>query len=516
MRHPEHPRFLEEDWLFEAILEVYLPLLLRLERLAEEGIPTPCSLSLSPTLLAMFEDPLLRDRFAGWLDRRIEFLQAETERLRWFPQALALAEHYLAESEAARALYETRYRRDLIAAFARLANGVELITTNATHGFLPLLGDAPPLWRAQIQTARSEHRRHFGQEPSTHWLSECGYAAGLDRVLAECGVAASVLEEHGVLHARPAPRHGAHAPVLSEAGVLFFARDAAASREIWSAGEGLPGHPLYRDFFRDVGWDLDLDYVAPFLHDAARRNPLAVRYHRVTGAGEKDWYEREVGLALAERHAREFWARREEQADSLSRLSDRLPVITLPFDAELFGHWWYEGPHFLEALFREAAGSTRLRMVGLSEAHALERRVQQAEPTPSSWGEGGYSAYWLSRENDWILRRLRRAGEAMVALATRWSLRPPELAGGERQIRQLGRELLLAQSSDWPFILKSGASAEYAARRAGEHLDACDRLYDGLVNERVDMSYLKERETRWPIFPSLDWRLFAETTESVA
>lgn len=510
VRHPEHPRFLEEDWLYEAILEVYLPLLLRFERLAEESIATPCTLSLSSTLLAMFEDAALSDRFTAWLEQRIEFLRAETWRLRWLPQAQGLAAQYLAESEAARDLYVTRYRRDLISAFARLENGIELTTTNATHGFLPLLGDAAPLWRAQIATARGEHRRYFGREPSGHWLSECGYAAGLDRVLAECGIASCVLEEHGVLHARPSPRHGAHAPVQSEAGVLFFARDAAASREIWSLREGLPGHPLYRDFYRDVGWDLDLEYLARYLHDPARRNPLAVRYHRVTGAGEKELYDREVGLALAERHAQDFWARRESQAEELASRLGRPPVITLPFDAELFGHWWYEGPHFLETLFREASRSNRLHLVGLSEARSLERRVQRADPAPSSWGEGGYSAYWLNRENDWILRRLRRAGEATVAIASRWSLGIPELAGGERQLRQLCRELLLAQSSDWPFILKSGASAEYAARRAGEHLDACDRLYDGLVKGRVDMSYLRERELRWPIFPNLDWRVFAD------
>ena len=509
VRHPEHPRFLEEDWLFEAILEVYLPLLMRLERLAEDDVPTPVTLSLSTTLLAMLEDTLLRGRFLEWLERRIELLELEVSRTRWQPELHRLARRYEAEAVEARQVYLDRYAGDLVHAFGRLANGIELSTTNASHGFLPLLGDSPTLWRAQIGIARAEHARHFGRAPVTHWLSECGYVPGLDREMAAVGIRAFCVEEHGVAHARPAPRHGAHAPIRTGAGVLAFGRDSTVSREIWSAGEGLPSHPDYRDFYRDVGWDLDLEYLAPYLHDPERRNPLSIRYHRVTGAGEKALYDPERALAVAEQHAREFWLRRVEQAAARSAELGRPAVVTLPFDAELFGHWWYEGGHFLESLFRAAAGSSELRLVSLEEAASLERRVQQAEPASSSWGEGGYSGYWLSRENDWILKRLHPAGEQMIALATSAPERPRIEV--ERALRQAGRELLQAQCSDWPFILKAGASASYAGARAEEHLTAFSRLYDELARDQIDLRHLSEREARLPIYPALDWRLFAST-----
>lgn len=513
VRHPEHPRFLEEDWLFEAIFEVYLPLLDLLGRLRSEGIRTPVTVSISPTLAAMLDDPLLRGRFVLWLEGRERFLRAEEERTRLVPPVHRLVERYLRETEIAREEYCGSHRTDLLSSFARAGNGVELTTTNATHGFLPLIGDRRELWRGQIAVARDAFRARFGHVPGTHWLSECGYTAGIDEELYLAGVRAFCLEEIAIRYARGRPVYGAFAPVLSPGGTLVFPRDAVTSREIWAAGAGFPAAPEYRDFHHDVGWELEFDYLAPFLHGGGSRNPLAVRYHRVTGRGaRKRLYVPETAHRLARRHAAEFWQRRERQVSRLGL--DRPVVITLPFDAELFGHWWYEGPVFLEELFRLAARSNLLHLTTLEEAAAAERRVQRLDPIPSSWGEGGYFAFWLDPANDWIVGRVRRIGERMVTLvdAVLRGVGPRSEVGGpriERVLRQLARELLLAQSSDWPFILKTGVSSGYAAARVVEHLEAFSALYDDLVQGRLSDERLGAREERTPIFAELDWRHFA-------
>ena len=158
VRHPEHPRFLEEDWLFEAIFEVYLPLLDLLGRLGADRVPTPVTISISPTLAAMLDDPLLRRRFLLWLDGRERFLRAEKERTRLVPPLQRLVDRYLGETAAARQVYCGRHRSDLLSSFARIGNGVELTTTNATHGLLPLIGNRPELWRAQIEVAGDAFR----------------------------------------------------------------------------------------------------------------------------------------------------------------------------------------------------------------------------------------------------------------------------------------------------------------------------------------------------------------------
>ncbi len=521
VRHPEHDDFLEEDWLFEAISETYLPLLELCERLLEEEIPYRLTLSITPTLAAMLEDPLLRERYVRHVARLCELCELEVDRTRWLPEFHGLALRYRDLYNRCRDAYVNRHRCDLLAAFARLqeAGAVEIITCGATHGFLPLMLRNRNLWRAQVLTAASEHERHFGRKPRGIWLPECGFDPGVDEILREAGIDFFFMDAHGIQNAVPKPKFGVYAPIRTSSGVAALGRDLAASRQVWCAWLGYPGDVSYREFYRDVGWDLEYEYLKPFLHAAGGRTNLGIKYYRITGAtAEKEPYAFEPARAKADEHAAHFLASRVEQAaavgSSLGKALDRPPLIVAPYDAELFGHWWFEGPQWLEFLLRRAAGCGSgggSKIETITPAEYLDRhpRLQVATPSYSSWGLRGYAEHWLDQSNDWIYPLLHRAGEEMIELANRFAERSGD-SRRNRALAQAARELLLAQSSDWAFILKAGTVVEYATRRSRDHIAAFDRLRAGILSGEIEEEFLAELEMRNNLFPKVDFRVFAD------
>jgi len=508
VRHPEHEKFLEESWLFEAITETYLPLLQVLRGWQREGLPARLTLSVSPTLCAMLLDPLLQTRYARHLDSLIELAEKELQRTYWDKAFHELAQLYHRRFVSLRETY-SECGRNLVEAFRRLeaAGLVDLITTAATHAVLPLLRH-PPSVRAQVLTACAFHRRCFGQPPRGFWLPECAYSEDVEAALQEADLRWFILDTHGLLGAKPHPRDGVFAPVYTPAGLAAFGRDPDSSRQVWSKHEGYPGDVNYRDFYRDVGFDLDLDYVRPHLPAPDQRGFTGIKYYAITGpTPDKRVYNRSVALHVAAQQAGHFLAARIEQVRKLAAGMQRPPLIVAPYDAELFGHWWYEGPEFLDYLVRKLVFDQRV--IGLATprdylAHWPTHQV--ATPAASSWGEDGYWRVWLDDKNSWIYLHLRVAQERMSALAKRF--RHP--AGLKRRaLRQAARELMLAQASDWPFILRTGTSPGYARQRVTDHLLRFNALYDQLIHDRVDAPWLTQLEQRDNVFPDVDPALWA-------
>ena len=524
VRHPDHERWLEEDWLYEAIIETYLPLLRTFEGLVSHGVRFRLTLTMSPTLTAMLEDPVLQERFLGHLDRLIELAEKEVSRTRWMPEFCHLAERYLGIFRNSRDEFENKYGRRLVPAFARLeeAGVLEILTCGATHGFLPLMLDNANLWRGQIVTAAKDHERLFGRAPRGIWLPECGYTPGVESVLAEAGLEHFFLDSHGITHASPHPHYGVYAPVRTPSGPVAYARDPQSSRQVWSAEAGYPGDADYREFYRDVGFDLDYDYVRPYLHSDGNRTHLGIKYYRVTKRGDqKDPYDFDRAKERAARQAEDFIARRLSQVEELASRMDRPPVIVSPYDAELFGHWWFEGPQWLEYLFLKLHhDQSTIETITASDYEERIGNIQEAVPSMSSWGHNGYSEYWLDPKNDWIYPPLLRAGERMITLADRFytlgsGLHHPqgdELAG--RALAQAARELLLAQSSDWAFILRAGTMAEYAKWRVEGHIANFTRLADDLVQGSIDEEWLLGVERQNIIVPEVDFRVWANPVAS--
>ncbi len=524
VRHPEHEDFREEWWFFEGMTECYMPLVDLLKRLNDEGVRYRLTISLTPPLLSMMSDPLLRHRYSRHLARLIELAQKEVNRLSGDPTFGPLARMYLHNFLRTRHLYEDVFHTDLIRAFRDLqdSGSIEIMASAATHGYLPLLDYNREAVRAQIEVGVGTYERCFGRKPRGFWLPECGYTPGHDAFLASHGIRYVVMETHGVLHATPSPRYAWFAPVLTPSGVAAFARDPESSKQVWSAQEGYPGDPCYREFYRDIGYDREEDYIAKYLPDNNRAN-LGIKYYRITGKDNpcKAPYDPQAAMERASVHAGNFMFNRQKQVEYWAHALGRPPVIVCPYDAELFGHWWYEGHSWLEYLFKKVAfDQDVIEMVTPSEYLDMFPALQPCAPVSSSWGYNGYNEVWLEGSNDWIYRHLHKAAGRMTAMARANPGGAADPGGANqcasgalnRALNQAARELLLAEASDWAFIMKTGTVTEYATRRIKSHLGRFTKIYDSLQEDpnggHLDEGWLSGVEASDNIFPDIDYRVY--------
>ncbi len=512
VRHPEYDDFLEEDWLYEAITETYIPLLDLFDGLERDGVDWRLTMSVTPTLAAMLGDPLLQYRYVRHLDNLLALANKELERTRWEPDFHVLAQMYHDRFTRARDVFVKQYSNNLLTGFRRFfeTGQLELITCGATHGFLPLMDGNPNAARAQVEIGCREFERHFGKRPQGIWLPECGYVEGLERLLDAAGLRYFFTDTHGVLFATPRPQFGIYAPIQCPGtNVAALARDTESSKQVWSAVEGYPGDANYRDFYRDVGFDLDYDYVKPHLHQTGIRSLLGIKYYKITGrTNDKAPYNPKAALDKAAEHAGNFLFNREKQVEWLAgTLDGRPPLIVAPYDAELFGHWWFEGPDWINFLLRKLHYDQQtVKTITVPEYLERHSKLQVAQPTLSSWGYKGYCEVWLEGSNDWIYPHLHAGAERMVELAQAYGSPTPLQ---RRALNQAARELLLAQSSDWAFILKTGTMADYARERTRLHVVNLNHLYDQIKADDVDEPWLAEIERRHNLFPDLDYRVYA-------
>lgn len=511
VRHPEHPDFLEEQWFFQAMTETYIPLVHVFEGLRRDDIDFRLTLSLSPPLVSMMRDALLLDRYAQRLDRLVELGHREVERT-WHDGAFRpLAEMYRNRMAHVRETFR-RYKGNMPRAFGDFEQSgqLELITCNATHMFLPLADRNWAVCHAQIELAAREHERHLGRRPRGMWLAECGYFRGLDELLRESAIRFFFVDTHGLLFADRRPVYGVYAPVYCPTGVAAFGRDVESSKQVWSAEEGYPGDGVYRDFYRDIGFDLDLSDVGPYVHPDGLRHDTGFKYYRITDRRTplhaKQPYDPSVARERAAQHAGNFLWNRERQVEYLASRMDRAPIVVAPYDAELFGHWWFEGPMFLDVLFRKMQyDQATVAPITPSEYLARYPTNQATTPCTSSWGYRGYAEVWLNGANDWTYPHLHRMGERMVGMARRH----PDAQGLRRRaLDQAARELLLAQASDWSFIMKTGTTVPYAVGRVRDHVARFNALDEAIQEEQIHEPWLKEIEERDNIFPDLDYRIY--------
>jgi 1,4-alpha-glucan branching enzyme len=470
VRHPEHARHLEERWFYEALIECYLPLVEAFDRMAEEGIPFALTMSVTPPLASMMKDELLRQRFHEHLERVERLTDKEMRRL-WGDERFApVATFYREHIARMRAVWD-RHRGDVVAALVRHwdAGRLELLTCSATHCYLPGMLAAREGIRPQLELGVRGFERIVGRQPLGAWLAECAYHPSFDDEIARAGIRFTILDTHGLLHARPRPPFGVHAPIVSPSGVAFFGRDVESSKQVWSRDEGYPGDAYYREFYRDIGFDLPESELQGEIAADGSRLMTGLKYFRITGKDvEKEPYQPGVAAQKAREHAENFVFNRTAQIRYLASTMPEPPIVVAPYDAELYGHWWFEGPMFLEAVFRnlhETGGTVE----AITLRHYLERNpvCAQATPSASSWGAGGYGEVWVGHEAAWMWRHVHHATRYAKWLVQRYG--DAQEARGEA-LDQLLRELLLLQSSDWPFIVKTGTATRYAEARFRSHV----------------------------------------------
>jgi 1,4-alpha-glucan branching enzyme len=364
-----------------------------------------------------------------------------------------------------------------------------------------------PSVRAQVKVAVAHYESVFGRKPSGIWLPECGYHPGQDEILKEAGIRYFFSDSHGVLHATPRPKYGVFAPVYCKGtGVACFARDVESSKQVWSSIEGYPGDHNYREFYRDIGFDLEYDYIRPYIHPDGIRINTGIKYYRITAdTNHKEPYIPAWARDKAGEHAGNFMFNRQRQIEYLYDLIQKKPLIVSPYDAELFGHWWYEGIIWLDYLFRKIVYDQDIIRLTTASEYLLENpRNQVVVPSLSSWGWKGFSEMWLQGANDWLYRHLHLASEKMTELARQF----PDTNGLRRRaLNQALRELLLAQSSDWGFIMGTGTHTDYAVRRSKEHILRFSRLYEDIKANCIDAGWLADIEYKDNIFPNIDYRV---------
>ncbi|RKY35909.1 MAG: DUF1957 domain-containing protein [Candidatus Omnitrophota bacterium] len=506
VRHPEHEDFLEEEWLYEAITETYIPLLSIFEKLIEDNIDFRITMGVSPPLIAMLTDPLLQSRYVRHIEKLIELASLEVERTRWQPDFHKLALMYLSKFNFARHYFVDKYKLNLIQAFKNIqdAGKLEIITCGATHGFFPLMDVCKDSVRAQVRVAVSQYKKYFNRQPRGIWLPECAYNPGDDNILRESQLRFFFVDTHGILHGTPRPKYGVFAPVYCKSGVACFGRDLESSKQVWSANEGYPGDYFYRDFYRDIGFDLDFDYIKPYIHKDGIRKNTGIKYYRITGkTNQKQPYNLDIAQDKAAVHAGNFLFNRGKQVEYVNGLIGRAPIIVSPYDAELFGHWWYEGPDWLNYLIRKiACDQNTIKMITPSEYLEKYPRNQVITPSMSSWGWKGYAEYWLEGSNDWIYRHLHKASERMSELVV---LYPGARGLALRALNQALRELLLAQSSDWAFIMTTDTHVQYAVERTKNHLINFTKLYNQVKESNINEQWLSGIEAKNNIFPEIDY-----------
>ena len=495
---------LEEDWFFQALMECYLPLLKTLEDAASCKEQKPkITISLSPTLLSLLDDHELKVRFPNWLKFRIELLKD-------LPKDYSIAAEKLSENLKEQLHSWESCDGNLINRFSKLQQEevVDLLTCAATHGYLPLLRENPEAIIGQLKTAVREHSRLIGINPLGIWLPECAYYEGLDSLMIEAGLRYAVLDGHGILHANPRPRYGLYSPICSKRGVAFFGRDSQSTLPVWSSTEGYPGHPEYREFHRDLGWDLskkELNKIG--LNDA---KPLGIKLYKVTNQktalNEKNIYEPHKASEMIKIHAQKYLRGRRNQLNLLYETMKIDPVLIAPFDAELFGHWWFEGPQFLSEIFKQA-DNEGVEFIRLKDKLSNNPNLQLCDPSPSSWGQGGYHHYWINESNSWVIPQWNKASRAMIKISSIGVSNKSDV----KILQQAARELLLCQSSDWSFIIKAGTTTELAKERINRHLDRFWRLIDALEkNKDLSSEELFEIENEDSLFPLIqpkDWIL---------
>jgi 1,4-alpha-glucan branching enzyme len=527
LHHGTWPHGLE--WLLEAATETYLPLLRVIRRLSSDGVPFHANVSLSPVLLEQLAHPDFRAELLQYLQRKI--LSAK-EDAAFFAQAgehhlLYLARHWDRTFSEALAEFEA-LDGNLIAGFqAAEQNGsINLMTSAATHGYAPLIGTDGSL-RGQFQTAVRVHKKHFGSSPTGVWLPECGYRptgswqpavapagssqpapvkrVGVETALADAGLRFTIVDSHLVNDAEfvegPPQSGETSAPSLyrpygiADSSVAVFARDPRSAFQVWSARFGYPGDFAYLDFHK-------------------KRWPGGHRYWRVTGADlgmeAKQPYYPEAAEERSRAHADHFAGLVADTLRAQARVDDAPPMLCAPFDLELFGHWWHEGVLFLENVARALAAGTHgvqpMTCDAYLQQYGTAGHIRMHE---GSWGSGGDSSVWLNSETEWLLSQMY-AAEFSVDAASRcqeWK----DGGDGERIARQMCRELLLMESSDWPTLITTGAARDYAERRFNEHAESFRTLRElwaqFLSSHTIDASaetVLHAAEQSDGIFPEID------------
>jgi 1,4-alpha-glucan branching enzyme len=457
----------------------------------------------------MLDDKHLMDKYNAYLDKQIELGQKEVQRTLDDQEFHHTALFYKNIFKETKDFFHNFLDKNILNGYRYFYDkgNIEIITCGATHGFLPLLSVNEKAVEVQIEVAIQAHKKHFNREPKGIWLPECAYYDGLDKILKENGIQFFIVDSHALVYGNPTALNGVYTPVYTPHFVAAFGRDGESSKQVWSSKEGYPGDFNYRDFYRDIGYDLDFEYIKPYINPDGHRVFTGYKYHKITGETDyKEVYVPKNAIEKTIEHAKDFHFNREKQIEHLSTLMNRTPMIVSPYDAELFGHWWFEGPEFLYNLFKEIHKHGVIKTLTPVEYLNMYPQNQAVNPSPSSWGDKGYFDVWINEGNSWIYRNIHQMADTMCAFAKQY--KNTTEFNQIRVLNQMVRELLLAQSSDWAFLMTTQTAVEYSINRTKEHIFNFNQLVDMIETNNIDLDKLEYLEYKNSIFNFIDFKIF--------
>ncbi len=530
-----------EEWLHEAASGTYIPLLDALYDLKQEGYTFKLTLGITPVLIEQLADSLVIAHLVEFVEDKIRRAQADVNR---FDKAgeghlLYLAKFYLDYYQRILTSFNERFGRNIVSAFKQLQDEgyVEITTSAATHAYLPLLERDSSIY-GQLQVGKQSYRRHFGKNPSSIWLPECGYRPpyyagssgksyvkpGLESFLAQLGMSCFFAETHTVEGGEPVGKAreeviGPYASIsrryvvpltqysepthrttylpywVQTPEVAVIGRDNRTSMQVWSAEWGYPGDFNYREFHKKDGIS-------------------GLQYWKVTGAkidlAYKEYYDPYWARQRVAEHGSHYSHLVEELITSFYQETGKFGIISAAYDTELFGHWWFEGVDWLKEVLRHLSQSEFVELTTAGEFiknHPPEDVLALPE---SSWGLGGGHFTWQNADTDWVWPIVHSAEVRMEKLVARY----PKADGAMKDVlNQAARELMLLQSSDWPFLITTGQASVYAENRFLEHVNRFQQLADIAESGKADKAALALCHQLWEldkVFPDIDYRSFAE------
>ncbi|MDQ0205588.1 1,4-alpha-glucan branching protein domain-containing protein [Alkalicoccobacillus murimartini] len=506
VRHEEDHR-LEQNWLFEAITESYIPLLDAIDR---SNVTQAVTISLSPPLMEMLADSLLKKRYLNYLKNTEKLLKKEQRFKKQHNVTDQLLDFYRKRYALIRDFIK-KWEGNILDAFVDLHQRgiITCITSSATHTFLPYLMSEEGV-RLQIQEGIYCFEKYFGSRPGGFWVPECAFNERVDKILAEEGIRYTFVDEHALLSARPIPDKRSGAPVFSQYGVALFPRHTVLSAQVWSSTDGYPGDDWYREFYRDVAYEREWSYIKPHMHPEGIRLDTGLKFNRITGSQEKkDHYEPKIANHRAKEHADHFIHKIVEQIENFGDQSFPPYLMMTPFDAELFGHWWFEGPTWIEYLL--TASVDILKWTTPEQYLEMHHRdLQSVNISFTTWGRDGYGSVWLNESNSWIYPIFHQMEETLLTLSKRFE---NEATDYEQQIfKQLLREWMLATSSDWAFIMDGDTASQYAESRLREHKQRFEKLLTSYSTGTLSQGDLTKAQRAFPFLKELRGSAFLHET----
>lgn len=530
------------DWIFESAAECYLPLLDALDRLRNQGIAPRWTVNITPILAEQLDDPSFKEGFADYCQEKIDAAIRDQRNFRaqgplWMEGLAAMWQRVYT-----RALVQFKHQwgRSICDAFRFFQDegSIEIITCGATHGYFPLLGTDESV-QAQVKLGIESHRKRFGKAPRGIWLPECAYRPAydwkapvgqnettwprkaVDEILRENGLEYFFVDSHMIRGGEPLGTYGANFPQLAEMfargkkmftppaeyrseyehyavgqGVVCFARDPHTTVRVWSGDVGYPGDPHYLEFHKQL-------------------YPGRLRYWRISenkaDLGAKQPYDPWKAFENIGAHAEDFVRLVKATLAQYKGVAERTGTLVAMYDTELFGHWWWEGPEFLYEVARHMAADPDLQMVTGGDVIDEEPPRHHIALPEGSWGEGGYHHIWINPDNVWTWEKLYPAQRTIRKLAREYA------AGPARPIvEQAARELLLAEASDWQFLISTWAARDYAEVRFADHIERFERLakmadkvHVGGALTTDENDFLEDCRRKDAPFPDLDLSYWA-------